>query len=61
VSYASPSEDSGTHASSREEACTLLADDEEVGCVVFEEEADFCCRRAMKPGILSFAEGVGCT
>ena len=61
VSYASPREDSGTQASNNEDAWVLRAEDEDVGRASPEEDEDFCCTRAMKPGILSLADGVGCT
>lgn len=60
VSYASPSEDSGTHARRREEALVLRVDDELVGRASLGAGVDFCCMRAMNPGMLSFADGDGC-
>lgn len=39
----------------------FLADPEEVGRASLGGAGPFCCTRAMKPGMLSFAEGVGWT
>ena len=39
----------------------LFADDDELGRVSFVFFGDFCCTSAMKPGILSLAEGEGWT
>lgn len=61
VSYASPREDSGTHARRRDDAWTFRVEDELVGRASVVVDAAFCCIRAMKPGMLSFADGVGCT
>lgn len=61
VSYASPREDSGIHARSRLGACMLLAEAEVEGRASFGSGGDFCCMRAIKPAMLSFAEGVGWT
>ena len=60
VSLASPKECSGTQARRREAAVLAFADweEEDVGR---ESGAGFCCRSAMYPGMLSFADGVGCT
>ena len=63
VSRESPREFSGTHARRNEEALRDLDLEEEE--VVGRSEASgagvLCCISAMKPGILSFEEGVGCT
>lgn len=60
--YASPREDSGTHASRYEEALGLdVPEEEDWGGSPLLEGAGFCCIRAIKPGILSLDEGVGCT
>ena len=56
MSFASPRECSGNHASSRELAAFDVAEDAVPG---LESGAGFCCNRAIYPGILSFAEGVG--
>lgn len=73
MSKASPREDSGTHARRREVDSMLgfaAVDEEERGrsSEVVEDErtasgggAGFCWMRAMKPGMLSFADGVGWT
>ena len=61
VSYASPKEDSGTHANKSEEEAIVCKDEEEVGRFELVCAGDFCCMRATKPGMLSFAEGDGCT
>jgi hypothetical protein len=60
ISFASPRECSGSHASSSEAAALDVE--------VVEEEvegrssgAGFCCSRAMYPGMLSLEDGVGCT
>jgi len=55
----SPRECSGSHARSRDDEAGVFEflEDEEVGR---ERGGSFCCSRAMYPGILSFAEGVGC-
>jgi hypothetical protein len=55
---ASPRECSGSHASSRDEEAGdfEVFEEEEVGR---ERGGSFCCSRAMYPGILSFADGVG--
>ena len=53
-------ENSGTHASRYEEAEGRdLLEDEDVGRS--EETGAFCCIKAIKPGMLSFAEGEGWT
>jgi hypothetical protein len=39
----------------------LLAEAEVEGRASFGAGGDFCCMRAIKPGMLSFAEGVGWT
>lgn len=52
---ASPSCVSGIHASKRSEEAMDFESDEDGRSV----EVPFCWRRAMKPGILSFEEGVG--
>lgn len=58
MSFESPRECSGSHANRRESAdLDLEVVDEEV--VGRELGAGFCCKSAMYPGILSFAEGVG--
>ena len=56
---ASPREDSGTHAKRRSEGdgCFERPEAEDVGLAPSE---GFCWRRAMYPGILSFADGEGC-
>ena len=54
VSSESPREDSGSQARRKEEAL-----EEEVGRSAASAGEDFCCIRAMKPGILSLDEGVG--
>ncbi len=60
VSRASPRECSGSHARSRDAAVLVFAEVEDEEDVGRESGAGFCCRRAMYPGILSFADGVGC-
>jgi len=59
VSFASPRDGSGTHASSNEEAETSAPVEEDSPGPPAADEADFCWSRARKPGILSLAEGVG--
>lgn len=54
---ASPSCVSGIHASRRSEEAIDCESDEDGRSVA--AEAPFCWRREMKPGILSFEEGVG--
>lgn len=64
MSYASDgSEDSGTQARRSEEVETSWAEWEDVGraSLVAVVADGFCWMRAMKPGMLSFADGVGCT
>lgn len=61
VSYASPREDSGTHESRSEEEAIVFEDEEELGRFELVCAGDFCCMRAMKPGILSLADGDGWT
>lgn len=39
----------------------LRAEEEEVGRASLGADRDFCCTRAMNPGMLSLAEGEGCT
>jgi hypothetical protein len=59
VSRASPRELSGSHASRREAAVLdfeVVEEEEETGR---ESGAGFCWRRAIYPGMLSFAEGLG--
>jgi len=56
MSFASPRECSGSHASNRELAAFDVVEEAVAG---LESGAGFCCKRAMYPGILSFAEGVG--
>lgn len=58
--YASPREDSGTHARRNDEAFAA-AEPEEVGRGEVLVVAGFCWIRAIKPAMLSFAEGVGWT
>jgi hypothetical protein len=58
MSSASPRECSGSQASRREEAA-LSFEDVEADDVGRSSGAGFCCSKAMYPGILSFAEGVG--
>ena len=55
---ASPRDVSGSHARRREAAVLDfdVVDEEDVGR---ESGAGFCCNRAMYPGMLSFADGVG--
>lgn len=60
VFRASPSVDSGSHARRREEAALFRASAVEAEDVGLDPGTDFCCRRAIYPGTLSFAEGVGC-
>ena len=56
--WASPRECSGSHANSKEDDVTDfdLVEEDEVGR---ESGGSFCCSRAIYPGILSFADGVG--
>lgn len=61
VSYASPRADSGIQASSSDEELTLFEDEDEVGRASLVFLGDFCCISAMKPGMLSLAEGEGWT
>lgn len=58
VFRASPRDDSGSHARSKEAAVLDFASLEE-GEVGRESGGGFCCNKAMYPGILSFADGVG--
>ena len=59
VSYASPRDDSGTHASRSEEELIVLEDEEDVGRFALDCGDGFCCIRATNPGMLSLEEGVG--
>lgn len=54
----SPRDDSGSHARSKEAEVLDFAflEEDDVGR---ESGGSFCCNRAMYPGILSFADGVG--
>ena len=61
MSYASPRDDSGTHARRNEAAFELLDEEGDVGRCSESVTDGFCCMRAMKPGILSLDDGVGCT
>lgn len=60
VSLASPRLDSGSHAS-RRDADAAEFELVEVAVVGREPGGSFCWRRAIYPGMLSFAEGVRCT
>ena len=57
----SPSEDSGSQASRYDVARSAFEEVEEPVEGRASVLGDFCCMRAMKPGMLSFEEGVGCT
>lgn len=59
VSYASPREDSGIHARRYDEELKLFEEAEEVGRGALGSDVGFCWMRAMNPGMLSLAEGVG--
>lgn len=60
VSYASPRADSGDQARRRSEAAGLLCECEEVGRSELNDAVQgFCWMRAMKPTMLSFADGEG--
>ena len=65
MSRAEPREDSGVQVRSRLEAEIVREEEEpaEVGRVGLETESreGFCWTRAMKPGMLSLADGVGWT
>lgn len=58
-SYASPREDSGSHARRIEAALALIEEVEDEVRGRNSPAGVFCCMRAMKPGMLSFEEGVG--
>lgn len=58
ASSESPREDSGSQARRYEVAFEVLAEEEDRGR---ESAGSFCWMRAMKPGILSFDDGEGCT
>lgn len=60
TSLASPRLDSGNQAS-RRDADAAEFELVEVAVAGREPGRVFCWRRAMNPGILSFAEAVGCT
>ena len=62
VSITWPREDSGTHARRREEDETACVDEDEAELgLLGAVGADFCCSKARKPGMLSFAEALGWT
>ena len=61
VSCASPKDDSGTQARRKDAALKLRAEDDVLGRSSGTALEGFCWTRAMKPGMLSFEEGVGCT
>lgn len=60
-SKASPSEDSGSQASRYDVARSALEEPEALVPGRASVAGVFCCMRAMKPGMLSLEEGVGCT
>lgn len=59
MSRESPRELSGSHASKRDGATVLFLEAEEDDDAGRSSWGVFCCSRAMYPGILSFADGVG--
>ena len=61
ASYASPSEFSGTQVSRREDDGTVSVGREEDDAGLCAAAGLFCCTSATKPGMLSLAEGEGCT
>lgn len=60
-SNASPNEDSGSQASKYDVARSDFEEVEEVVGGRASVVGLFCCMRAIKPGMLSLDEGVGCT
>lgn len=58
---ASPSEDSGSQARRYDVARSAFEEVEEAVEGRASVVGVFCCMRAMKPGMLSFEAGVGCT
>lgn len=61
ASYASPREYSGTHARRSDEDGIPFVEEDDAGRASEDVTGDFCWTRAIKPGMLSFADGVGWT